>query len=131
VLRFGSFSVKTKVLVVQALILSGLVVYFKVTLPRIEKARAAERLAAREQAIGNFFQDVTTEGGSDAAPARRIRVTPDVVEVQRRLGAPDQSMTDFAGAQHLTWFGAQQKLIASFNRGRLYALTLTDLERIT
>lgn len=120
----------------QVAIVAGLIVYYKVALPKMEKARLAARVAAREQAIGGFFQSITVEVGSDdAAPggaanaghARRLRVLPDVNEVQRQLGAPDQSMTDFAGAQHLTWIGTQRKLLASFNKGRLYALTLSDL----
>ena len=36
-------------------------------------------------------------------------------------------MTDFRGGQHLTWIGTRHKLAASFNKGRLYALTFTDL----
>jgi hypothetical protein len=129
-------STRTKVILIQAAIVAGLIVYFKVALPKIERARLAARIAAREQAIGSFFQSVTMEVGSDvAAPggaasagrARRLRVTLDVHEVQRQLGAPDQNMTDFAGAQHLTWIGTERKLLASFNKGRLYALTVSDL----
>lgn len=129
-------SARTKVILIQAAIVAGLVVYFTVALPRIEKARVAARIAAREQAIGIFFQSVTAEVGSADAPAGgggkagnalRLRLMPDVYEVQRQLGTPDQSMTDFAGAQHLTWFGKDRKLLASFNKGQLYALTVSDL----
>ena len=135
-LRFGSFSVKTKAIIIQGLILGGLIVYFKVALPKIEKARQESRLKAREEAIGSFFQSVTMEVGSDASAAngagnaelaRRLRVTPDVHEVQRELGAPDQNMTDFAGAQHFIWLGPERNLLASFNRGQLYSITMTDL----
>jgi len=127
---------RTKVILIQVAIGAGLIVYFKIALPKIEKAHLAARIAAREQAIGSFFQSSTMEVASeDAAPgrgasaggARRLRVMPGVHEVQRQLGAPDQSMTDFAGAQHLTWIGRERKLLASFNKGRLYALTVSDL----
>jgi hypothetical protein len=37
-------------------------------------------------------------------------------------------MTDFRGGQHLTWIGPRHRLEASFDKGRLYALTLTDLQ---
>lgn len=127
---------RTKVILIQVAIIAGLVVYFKVALPRMEKARVAARIAEREQAIGTFLQSVTTEvgseetaagGGTKARRARHLRVTREVDEVQRQLGVPDQSMTDFAGGQHLTWFGKERKLMASFNKGRLYALTVSDL----
>lgn len=127
-------SSRTRVILIQAAIFIGLVVYFKVALPRIEKSRAAARTAAREQAVQEFFQSVTAEVGGEAtdagakvAIARRLIHQPDVSEVQGRLGAPDQSMPDFAGAQHLTWIGKEHKLLASFNKGQLYALTISDL----
>jgi hypothetical protein len=129
-------STRSKVILIQAAIIAGLVGYFKVALPRIEKARMAARITAREQAIHAYFQSVTTQVGTadaqdadagKAGSALRLRITPDVTEVQRQLGAPDQSMTDFAGAQHLTWFGKDRKLLASFNKGQLYALTISDL----
>ena len=129
-------STRSKVILVQAVIILGLVAYFKVALPMLEKGRMTARISAREQAIGTFFQSVTTQvgsadaqdaGGSEAVGALQLRITPDATEVQRQLGAPDQSMTDFAGAQHLTWNGNVRKLVASFNKGQLYALTISDL----
>jgi hypothetical protein len=135
-LGFSPMSKRTKAILIQAVIVAGVVACFRVALPRIEKARMAARIAGREQAIHAFLQSVTAQvgisdaqegGAGKAGSALRLRITPDVAEVQRRLGAPDQSMTDFAGAQHLTWFGKGQKLLASFNRGQLYALTISDL----
>jgi hypothetical protein len=125
---------RTKVILIQVAIVAGLVVYFKAALPMIEKARMTARIAAREKTIGTFLRSVTTKGGSvnaaegggTAGSALRLRIQPDVNEVQRQLGAPDLSMTDFAGAQHLTWFGEERKLVASFNKGQLYALTVSD-----
>jgi len=127
---------RAKIILIQAAVVAGLVVYFKVALPRIEKARAEGRAAAREVAMTNYFESVTMEmPGETAKPntaagtgnARRLRRVPDVEEVQQALGAPNQSMPDFAGAQHLTWIGTEHKLIASFNKGQLYALTISDL----
>ncbi len=133
--RIGSLSIRTRAIIIQALILAGLVVYFKFALPKIEESRRESRLNAREEAIGNFFGSVTVEVGSDpgtasaskAKRARRLRLTPDVHEAQRELGAPDQNMTDYAGAQHFTWLGSKRRLLASFNKGQLYSLTLSDL----
>ena len=102
-------------------------------LPRIEKARAEGRAAARERAIKDFFESVTMEMPGEAGTAsgtgvaRRLRRTPGAEEVQQALGAPNQSMPDFAGAQHLIWAGNEHKLTASFNKGQLYALTISDL----
>ncbi len=122
-----------KIVLPQLAIVAGLIVYFKVALPRIEKSQAATRATAREQAIESLFQSVTVEVGATEAAAgtatarpRRLRHRPDVDEVKRTLGAPNQSMTDFAGAQHLSWFGTRSKLVASFQKGRLYALTISD-----
>jgi hypothetical protein len=135
-LGFSPMSTRSKVILVQAAIVVGLVAYFKVALPMIEKGRTAARISAREEAIHAFFKSVTTQvGGADAQEAGeseavgelRLRITPDATEVQRQLGAPDQSMTDFAGAQHLTWKGNVRMLVASFNKGQLYALTISDL----
>ena len=63
-------------------------------------------------------------------PARpqQLRIFPPVDEVQQALGAPSASMTDFRGGQHLTWIGTRHSLEVSFDKGHLYALTLTDLE---
>ena len=127
-----------KILLPQLAILLGLILYFKVALPRLEESQAEARVVARESAIESLLQTVTVEAANEKAntPAavtahsarpRRLRVTPEVEEIQRLLGSPGQNMTDFAGAQHLTWIGTNHKLVASFNKGRLYALTISDL----
>ena len=161
-MRIGTLSVWTKAIIIQVVIFAGVIVYFKVALPRIEKARAEAAAAEREQRIEAFVQSVAVEaaGREDDAPAaneekspraqlfprllgqwqrapasngatrarpQRLRITPAVDEVQEALGAPEQNMTDFRGGQHLTWTGKSHKLDLSFNKGRLYALALTDL----
>jgi hypothetical protein len=118
-------------------ILAGVILWLKVAWPGIQKERAAADARKREQQIESFVQSVVAESGAvePGAPAngkpasnpQRLRITPLVSEVQQALGAPDTSMTDFRGGQHLTWMGTRHKLTASFNQGRLYALTLTDV----
>ena len=133
---FGS--VRARVVFVQVVIIAGLIAYFKILVPRIEKARAAAETAKREETIRSFVQSVVVEaGGQEAeapakdgeasARAQRLRFTPSVSEVEQALGAPDQTMTDFRGGHHLTWIGTRHKLDVSFDKGRLYALTLSDL----
>lgn len=136
--RFGLGSVRARVILVQLVIFAGLIAYFKLVLPRIEKSRATAEVAGREERIAAFVQSTVVEvGGSEtdasvrndeaAAPAKRLRITPSVDEVQQALGAPQQSMTDFRGGQHLTWMGTRHRLEVSFDKGRLYALTFTEL----
>jgi hypothetical protein len=134
----GSRSVRAKAILIQLAIVVGLIAWFKIFLPEIERARAAAETAERERRIQSLVQTVVAEelrpddgapagGGEAGGHPQRLRVTPPVREVQEALGAPDQSMTDFRGGQHLTWIGTNHKLEASFNKGRLYALTLVDL----
>ncbi len=119
---------------VQLVIIAGVAVFLKVYVPRAEKARAAADLESRESRIERFFNStvaedarrtVMTPGGEEAHP-QSLRSTPSVEEVQQALGGPDTSMTDYAGALHLTWIGTDHSLTAAFNHGRLYCLTLTD-----
>jgi hypothetical protein len=134
---FRSKSPRTKAILIQLAIAVGLVVYFKIALPRIEKARATEAAERREKAIRGFYQSVVIdEPGSPDEPAaksdppaarRRLKITPAVGDVEQTLGLPDARMTDFRGGQHLTWTGTAHKLEASFNKGSLYAITWTDL----
>lgn len=162
-MRIGSLSARTKAIIIQVVVFAGLIAYFKVALPRIEKARAEEAAAKREQRIESFVQSVVVEAavrendapatneeqnprsqlfprllgqwqrapasnGATRARPQRLRITPAVDEVRETLGAPEQNMTDFRGGQHLTWTGKSHRLDLSFNKGRLYALALTDLQ---
>lgn len=134
-MRLGS--VRTRVILVQVVIVLGVIAWYKVFWPQIQKERAAAEAARREQKIQALVQSMVIEAagresdGSAAPgqmPARpqRLRFTPPVDEVQPELGAPDTSMTDFAGALHLTWIGDKHSLELAFEKGRLYALTLTE-----
>ena len=136
---FGLGSVRTRVIIIQVGIVIGVMIWYKLFLPEIQKARAAAEAAKREQRIESIVQSIVAEaaGRENDAPAtqgetrgrpQRLRITPPVEEVQQQLGAPDTNMTDFRGGQHLTWIGTRHKLEASFDKGRLYALTLTDLQ---
>lgn len=135
-MRFGS--VRTRVIIVQVVIVAGVIAWYKIFWPGIQKERAAAELARREERIEALVQSMVIEAApreNDAPSApgetrqrpQRLRFTPPVNEVQQALGAPDTSMTDFAGALHLTWIGTKHSLELSFDKGRLYALTLTDL----
>jgi hypothetical protein len=124
--------------IVQLAIVAGLIAFYKLGVPAIEKAHERAAAAEREQAINSFFQSVVAEVGGSAGRApgggetgsvpKRLRLLPDVEGVEQRLGAPDQTMTGFAGGQHLTWTGTRHKLQGSFNKGQLYALTMFDLQ---
>lgn len=138
-MRIGSISVRTKAILIQALIILGLIVWFKLVLPIIQNERAADELARHEQKIESLVQsmvvdaagpetDAPAKHGAKPARPKRLRFTASVEDIQRALGAPDTSMTDFRGGQHLTWIGTRHKLEASFNKGRLYALALVDLQ---
>ena len=134
---FRSKSPRTKAILIQLAIAVGLLVWFKLALPKIQEARASEAVERREQSIRAFYQSmVIDQSGSPDEPAaksdppagrRRLKSMPAVGDVERSLGSPDRSMTDFRGGQHLTWMGTEHRLEASFNKGTLYALTWTDL----
>lgn len=159
---WDSKSVRTRALLIQAVIVAGLIGFYKLALPQIQKARATAAAEQREQQIVSFVQSVAVEAGAAIEPSpssstkesqpskdqneetsgqsagessaepsarpQRLRLTPEVAEVEQELGVPQQTMTDFRGGQHLTWIGTRHKLEASFNKGRLYALTITDLK---
>ena len=136
-MRFGS--VRTRVILVQVAIVAGVIAWYKLFLPGIQEDRAAAEAARREQKIEALVQSMVIEAagrendtpetpGSTRQRPQRLRFTPPVDEVQQELGAPDTSMTDFRGGQHLTWVGTSHSLELSFDKGRLYALTLTELK---
>jgi hypothetical protein len=137
--RWGFGSVRTRAIIVQVAVVAGVIIGLKFALPEIQKDRAAAQLARREQKIEAFVQSTVVEGGgeesevSTAEGIRRVRpkvlrITPAAGDVQQALGAPDESMTDFRGGQHLIWYGNKHRLEAAFDCGRLYAVTLTDLQ---
>ncbi len=136
---FGSKSVRTRVILIQGLILVGVIAWFVIFLPRIEKERAAARVAERETKITAFLQSMLIEvgGPDDEPPAKgggvpahpqRLKTSASRDEVEGMLGAPDTTYTDFRGGQHLTWVGTRHRLEVVFDKGNLYALTYTDLQ---
>ena len=127
-----------RLIVIQVLVLSGLLIFFKFYLPHRERSLAATAVATREQKINSFFQDSVMEDSAreftfplDGATVKRhpqklrTKYSPD--EVESTLGIPNTSMVDFRGGQHLTWIGTSHKLEAAFTAGRLYCLTMEDL----
>jgi hypothetical protein len=127
-----------RLIVIQVLVLSGLLIFFKFYLPHRERNLAATAVTAREQKINSFFQDSVMEDSArefsvplDGAVVKRhpqkLRTTYTSDEVESVLGIPNTSMVDFRGGQHLTWIGTSHKLEAAFNAGRLYCLIMEDL----
>lgn len=127
-----------KAIVIQVLIVAGLVVWFKVYLPRMQRAKAASEATKREGKIAAIFQSLVVEdasrevevpaaSGETRAHPQKLRSTPPVSEVEQALGLPGTITPDFRGGQHLTWTGTEHKLEASFSNGRLYCLRLEDL----
>jgi len=137
--RWSFGRLRTRTIVIQVAIVLAVIFWFTLGLPEIRKERAAAELARQEQKIEAFLQSVVVEAGGEEIEVptvegvrrvrpQRLRITPAVGDVQLTLGAPDQRLTDFRGGQHLTWLGTRHKLEASFDKGRLYAVTLTDLQ---
>ena len=130
-------SVRTRIIIVQLLIVAGVVGYFEFFLPRMRRNKAAAEAQERERRIETFFQSAAVEdtsrdvelpaesGGGHAHP-QKLSETPSVSEVEDALGAPDESITDFQGGLHLTWVGTAHKLEAAFDKGRLYCLKRED-----
>lgn len=137
--RWGFGGVRTRTIVIQVAVVAAVILWLKLALPKIQKDRAAAELARRERNIQAFVQSTVVESGGEEIEVSTVegtkrvrpkvlRITPAVGDVQQALGAPDESMTDFRGGQHLIWYGTKHKLEAAFDRGRLYAVTLTDLQ---
>lgn len=132
---------RNRMILVQVAIVLGLVVFYELALPKIRRAQEASAAAQREEKIMTFVHSVAVEvGGSTDQPVpgaeadesdghpEHLRVTPQVGDVEQELGAPQEYMNDFMGGQHLTWIGTKHKLVASFTKGQLYALTFTNLK---
>jgi hypothetical protein len=126
-----------RVIAIQLLLLSGLVVFYKVFLPHHARSLAGQEAATREAKIDAFFQDsveevstqeisVPLDGAIVKRHPQRLRMIFSPGDAESALGAPDTTSTDFQGGQHLTWLGTTYKLEAAFNAGRLYCLKLED-----
>ncbi|HKS95436.1 MAG TPA: hypothetical protein VJV74_04805 [Terriglobia bacterium] len=130
------WTVRTRIILIQLGIVAGLLAWYKVYVPRMERERAAAEAEARAQRIAAFVPAMVVEdtsreveapgmGGEKRHP-EKLRRTPTVEEVEQALGAPDERTTDFRGGLHLTWMSERLKLEASFNQDRLYCLRTED-----
>lgn len=126
-----------RVIVIQLLILSGLVAFWKLYLPYHARDLAGRATATREEKITALFQDlvvedpkheisVPLEGAIVKRHPQRLRTVFSAEDAQATLGVPDSTTTDIRGGYHLTWVGTSHKLEASFNAGHLYCLSLED-----
>jgi hypothetical protein len=134
---YDSGSVRTRTVVLQLLIVAGLVGFYKLYIPRMQRKKATAEAQERELRIETFFQsavaddaslevEVPAASGGGRAHPQRLRGTPPIAEVEQALGAPDERSTDFRGGLHLGWVGTAHKLEAAFDRGRLYCLRRED-----
>ncbi|HEV2492262.1 MAG TPA: hypothetical protein VG204_04230 [Terriglobia bacterium] len=127
---------RTRIILVQLAIVAGLIAWYKIYVPRLERARAAAEAQERAQRIAAFVPAMVVEdtsrevevpgSGGEKRHPQKLRSTPTVEEVEHALGAPDGRVTDFAGGLHLTWMSDRQKLEASFNHDRLYCLRIEE-----
>jgi len=126
-----------RVIGVQALILLGLVGFFKLYLPHRARVLAAHEAAAREQKILTLFQSLVVEDSAHEIPVpldgtivkrhpQSLRAAFSQQQAESSLGVPDRATTDFRGGHHLKWFGTAHTLEASFDAGHLYCLNLED-----
>jgi hypothetical protein len=127
-----------RMILIQLGLLVGLLVFFRFYLPHHERQLAAERVALREQKIAAFVQSEVIEDDDRQIPVfldgevvkrhpQRLRTTLSPDDVEENLGAPQTTMTDFSGGEHLSWVGTAHRLEAAFNKGRLYCVTYEDL----
>ena len=121
---------RNRIILTQTAIILLLLGFYKLALPRIQKAREARDTEERERRVMAFLDAVVVEVGSGEASQRpeRLRSKPEVHDVELELGAPQESMNDALGGQHLTWIGTRHKLMASFNKGELYSVSVTDMK---
>ncbi|MGE5327199.1 MAG: hypothetical protein ACM3NO_09190 [Deltaproteobacteria bacterium] len=121
---------RNRIILTQIVIVVLLLGFYKLALPRIQKAREASATEEREQRMMDFVQSVVVDVGSgdESKTPQRLRVTPQVHDVELELGAPQESMNDALGGQHLTWIGTRHKLMGSFDKGKLYAVSVTDMK---
>lgn len=134
---YGDGRAPWRVILVQVLLLSGLLLFFKFYLPYRERQSARQAVVTREQGIVAFFHDsvetdsdreisVPFDGELVKRHPERLRSLFSPRDAEAELGVPDATATDFSGGQHLTWVGTAHKLEISFNAGRLYCIALED-----
>ncbi len=130
-------AVPWRVIVVQFLLIAGVITFFSFYLPHRTRAMAQRAVADREEKINEFFRNTVKEdldhevsvpvnGETEKRHPQVLTTILSPQDVQLQLGAAGVSTTDFRGGEHLTWVGTAHKLVASFNDGKLYCLTLED-----
>ena len=128
---------RAKLIVPGVLMVAGLIAWFKIYLPRAQRAEAVAEASERERKIGNFFRWAVIEDTKREAPVsgnsgdqrvhpQRLRQMPSLREIEQTLGAATTSTTDVRGGLHVTWTGTRHDLEASFSQGRLYCLKFQD-----
>ncbi len=130
-----SGKVVTRAIIIQVAIAAGIVLWFKVGIPKLQQERGAEEESRREGRIQDFLQSVVAEDsapdskspeGAQAHP-RRLLKTPSIDDVKEELGPAEGFTSDAGGGVHIIWTGSRRKLEASFNQGRLYCLRVETL----
>jgi hypothetical protein len=133
-----SGKVVAKAILIQVAIAAGLILWFKLGIPGLQKERNAEATAELEGRIHDFIQSTIVEdsGRELSVPAaraegyshpQRLQNIPSIEEAKQVLGPADGYTSDIRGGVHIIWTGTQHKLEASFNNGRLYCLRVEDL----
>jgi hypothetical protein len=130
-------AVPWRVIVVQLVVVAGIITFFSLYLPHRTRVQAQRAVVDREQKINDFFRNTVKDDldheVSVPVDGEIVKRHPQVLtanlspqDVESQLGAPGVSTTDFRGGEHLTWIGTANKLVASFDDGRLYCLTLEN-----
>lgn len=134
----NSGAVRTKVIIAQLVIFGGLIAWFKIYLPHLEKERKATEALERDRRIESFFRWAVVEdrsqtvdlpeeiGGDKRVHPQKLRKYPSLQETEQALGAPGGRTIDVGGGLHVTWSGNSHSLEASFDKGRLYCLKFED-----
>lgn len=133
-----SGKVIAKAILIQVAIAAGLILWFKLGIPGLQKERNAEAAAELDGRIHDFIQSTVAEDPGRELPVpaanaegnshpQRLQNTPSIEETKRAMGPADGYTSDIRGGVHIIWTGTQHKLEASFNNGRLYCLRVEDL----
>jgi hypothetical protein len=126
--------VSTRAIILQLVVLAGLLAFYKLYLPHLEKARAAAAAQERDRRIEALVRSLVVEDAGREVPgaegghvhAQKLASTPTMDEVEQTLGVPDKRTTDVRGGLHLIWVGTAHELEASFDHGHLYCLRWED-----
>ena len=133
-----SGKVVARAILIQVAIAAGLILWFKLGIPGLQKERNAQAAAELEGRIHDFIQSSVVEDSGRELPVpaesatgfshpQHLQNTPSIEETKQSLGPADGFTSDIRGGVHIIWTGTQHKLEASFNKGRLYCLRVEDL----